>query len=144
MSDIRRFGPGGNRNTDEVAEIENMPAKWRRSQDHFSAYTRLNNWELVDELEEVNERWKNWKKSRLIDSGLAFCFSAAASISAVTLPSKAADNGTGGALGGTTAIAVAMTTAKIVAPCLFCSRAKGAAGGFSLSPTLPPSVAAKQ
>ena len=71
MSDIRRFGPDSNRNTDEVAEIENMPAKWRRSQEHFSAYTRLNNWELQDELEEVHERWKNWKRSRLVDSGLA-------------------------------------------------------------------------
>ena len=71
MSDIRRFGPGGNRNADEVAGIENMPAKWRRSQEHFSAYTRLNNWELQDELEEVHERWKNWKRSRLVDSGLA-------------------------------------------------------------------------
>ncbi|MGB1588782.1 MAG: AAA domain-containing protein [Candidatus Poseidoniaceae archaeon] len=44
--------------------------KWMKSQDHFNCFTNLIKVELDDELNLVNERWKNWTKSRLVEAGL--------------------------------------------------------------------------
>jgi len=71
MGNIRRFGHGGGRDRSEAPTDEEMPARWRRSQDHHSTYRRLTEWELQDELSEVDERWKEWKRSRLVEAGLA-------------------------------------------------------------------------
>ena len=71
MSDVRRIRLGNNTSKKDSGVVEDIPVKWRRSQDHHAAFSRLNEWELQDELEEVNERWKNWKRGRLVESGLA-------------------------------------------------------------------------
>jgi len=44
--------------------------KWLKSQDHFNCFTNLIKVELDDELNLVNDRWKNWTKSRLVEAGL--------------------------------------------------------------------------
>ena len=71
IGDIRRIQLRGNDGENSSPDTEGMPAKWRRSQDHHAAYSRLTEWELLDELDQVEERWKKWKRSRLVESGLA-------------------------------------------------------------------------
>ena len=46
-------------------------AKWRKSQDHFECFTNLIAIELEDELNQVQERWKNWSKQKMLSAGLA-------------------------------------------------------------------------
>ena len=46
-------------------------AKWRKSQDHFECFTNLIGVELEDELNQVEERWKNWSKQKMLSAGLA-------------------------------------------------------------------------
>ncbi|RJU86224.1 MAG: hypothetical protein DWC02_05140 [Candidatus Poseidoniales archaeon] len=46
-------------------------AKWRKSQDHFECFTNLIGIELEDELNQVQERWKNWSKQKMLSAGLA-------------------------------------------------------------------------
>ena len=46
-------------------------AKWRKSQDHFECFTNLIGVELEDELNQVEERWKNWSKQKMLIAGLA-------------------------------------------------------------------------
>ncbi|HIF46535.1 MAG TPA: hypothetical protein EYQ73_07100 [Candidatus Poseidoniales archaeon] len=46
-------------------------SKWRRSQDHFECFTRLIGIELEDELSQVQKRWKEWSKQRMVGAGLA-------------------------------------------------------------------------
>jgi regulator of nonsense transcripts 1 len=46
-------------------------AKWRKSQDHFECFTNLIGIELEDELNQVEERWKNWSKQKMLSAGLA-------------------------------------------------------------------------
>ena len=46
-------------------------AKWRKSQDHFECFTNLIGIELEDELNQVEERWKNWSKKKMLSAGLA-------------------------------------------------------------------------
>jgi regulator of nonsense transcripts 1 len=46
-------------------------AKWRKSQDHFECFTNLIGIELEDELNQVEERWKNWSKQKMLGAGLA-------------------------------------------------------------------------
>ncbi len=45
--------------------------KWRKSQDHFQCFTNLIGIELEDELNQVQERWKNWSKQKMVSAGLA-------------------------------------------------------------------------
>jgi regulator of nonsense transcripts 1 len=45
--------------------------KWRKSQDHFECFTNLIGIELEDELNQVQERWKNWSKQKMVGAGLA-------------------------------------------------------------------------
>ena len=42
-------------------------AKWRKSQDHFECFTNLIATELEDELNQVEDRWKNWTKKMSVD-----------------------------------------------------------------------------
>ena len=65
---VRRMNtrPSGNK-TSKVAH----EAKWRKSQDHFECFTNLIGVELDDELSQVQERWKNWSKQKMVTSGLA-------------------------------------------------------------------------
>jgi len=46
-------------------------AKWRKSQDHFECFTNLIATELEDELNQVEDRWKNWTKKKMLSAGLA-------------------------------------------------------------------------
>ena len=46
-------------------------SKWRKSQDHFECFTNLIGIELEDELNQVEERWKNWSKQKMLSAGLA-------------------------------------------------------------------------
>ena len=46
-------------------------AKWRKSQDHFECFTNLISTELEDELNQVEDRWKNWTKKKMLSAGLA-------------------------------------------------------------------------
>ena len=46
-------------------------AKWRKSQDHFECFTNLIGIELEDELNQVEDRWKNWSKKKMLSAGLA-------------------------------------------------------------------------
>ena len=71
MGDIHRIGQGEGRDRNETPPEDEMPARWSRSQDHHSTYRRLTEWELQDELKEVDERWKEWKHGRLVEAGLA-------------------------------------------------------------------------
>ena len=41
-------------------------SKWRKSQDHFECFTNLIGIELDDELSQVQERWKNWTKQKML------------------------------------------------------------------------------
>jgi len=45
--------------------------RWQRSQDHFDCFTKLIGIELEDELNQVEERWKNWSKQKLLKAGIA-------------------------------------------------------------------------
>ncbi|MEC7723856.1 MAG: hypothetical protein VYB36_08075, partial [Candidatus Thermoplasmatota archaeon] len=46
------------------------PVRWDRGQDHLERFTNLLGQELEDELSTVEERWRHWSKSRLVDAGL--------------------------------------------------------------------------
>ena len=58
--------PSGNKSSNVAHE-----AKWRKSQDHFECFTNLIGVELDDELSQVQERWKNWSKQKMLSAGLA-------------------------------------------------------------------------
>ena len=65
---VRRMStrPNGNK-TQKVAH----EAKWRKSQDHFECFTTLIGIELEDELSQVEQRWKQWTKQKMLSAGLA-------------------------------------------------------------------------
>lgn len=46
-------------------------AKWRKSQDHFECFTNLIGIELEDELNQVQDRWTSWSKTKMVGAGLA-------------------------------------------------------------------------
>ena len=46
-------------------------AKWRKSQDHFECFTDLIGIELEDELNQVQDRWTSWSKTKMVGAGLA-------------------------------------------------------------------------
>jgi hypothetical protein len=46
-------------------------AKWRKSQDHFECFTELIGIELEDELNQVQDRWTSWSKTKMVGAGLA-------------------------------------------------------------------------
>ena len=46
-------------------------AKWRKSQDHFECFTELIGVELEDELNQVQDRWTSWSKTKMVGAGLA-------------------------------------------------------------------------
>ena len=50
---------------------DDLPARFKRSQDHHEAYLELINWELDDELQATDERLRNWSRSKLRAHGLA-------------------------------------------------------------------------
>ena len=64
---VRRMNtrPSGNKTIKTPHE-----AKWKKSQDHFECFTNLIGVELDDELSQVQERWKNWSKQKMVTSGL--------------------------------------------------------------------------
>jgi regulator of nonsense transcripts 1 len=45
--------------------------KWRKSQDHFECFTNLIGVELEDELNQVQDRWTSWSKTKMVGAGLA-------------------------------------------------------------------------
>ncbi len=58
------------RNSNSVRSIEHS-LKWKKSQDHFECFTKLIAIELEDELNQVQTRWKEWSKKRMVSAGLA-------------------------------------------------------------------------
>ena len=59
------------RPTNSSSKMIKHEAKWQRSQDHFECFTRLIGIELEDELSQVQKRWKEWSKQRMVSAGLA-------------------------------------------------------------------------
>ena len=45
--------------------------KWSRRQDYHSYYNKMIDWELEDEMKNIDERLKSWSNRRLEDAGLA-------------------------------------------------------------------------
>ena len=50
--------------------IPENQVKWRRSQDHLKLFSTLIRWELDDEMQLMQERWKTWTNKRLAAAGL--------------------------------------------------------------------------
>ena len=69
---VRRLSPEES-NFSKDGKIEDLQAltKWSRRQDYHSFYKKLINWELEDELKNIDERLKSWSNRRLEDAGLA-------------------------------------------------------------------------
>ena len=65
---VRRMNTRSSGNSPKKVAHE---SKWRKSQDHFECFTNLIGVELEDELNQVQERWKNWSKQKMLDAGLA-------------------------------------------------------------------------
>ena len=45
--------------------------RWKKSQDHFDCFSTLIKIELDDELKQVEDRWKNWSKQKIVKAGVA-------------------------------------------------------------------------
>ena len=45
--------------------------KWKKSQNHFDCFSTLIKIELDDELKQVEDRWKNWSKQKIVKAGVA-------------------------------------------------------------------------
>lgn len=72
MGKIHRMGPGTPSRADfQIPDGGKLPAKWPRQQDHHTAFKKLVDWELEDELAQIEERWKKWTHKRMRDSGQA-------------------------------------------------------------------------
>ena len=65
---VRRMNTRSSGNSPKKVAHE---SKWKKSQDHFECFTNLIGVELEDELNQVQERWKNWSKQKMLDAGLA-------------------------------------------------------------------------
>ena len=50
---------------------EQALTKWARRQDYHSYYNKMIDWELEDEMKNIDERLKSWSNRRLEDAGLA-------------------------------------------------------------------------
>ena len=72
MGKVHRMGPGAP-SKPNLASTEGgkLPAKWPRQQDHYSAFKKLIDIELEDELQQIEERWKKWSHKRMRDAGQA-------------------------------------------------------------------------
>ena len=66
---IRRLSPK-EAHFSKVSAIEEQQAltKWSRRQDYHSYYNKLIDWELEDELKNIDERLKLWSNRRLEDA----------------------------------------------------------------------------
>ena len=65
---VRRTNTRSSKSSSKMIEHE---SKWQRSQDHFECFTKLIEIELEDELSQVQKRWKEWSKQRMVMAGLA-------------------------------------------------------------------------
>ena len=65
---VRRMNTRSSKSSSKMIEYE---SKWQRSQDHFECFTKLIEIELEDELSQVQKRWKEWSKQRMVMAGLA-------------------------------------------------------------------------
>ncbi|MBK30394.1 MAG: hypothetical protein CMB49_06810 [Euryarchaeota archaeon] len=63
---VHRMGPG----KPHRESIPDNQVKWRRSQDHLKLFSTLIRWELDDEMQMMQERWKTWTNKRLAAAGL--------------------------------------------------------------------------
>ena len=63
---VRRISPRKERS----GNLPDNKVHWRRSQDHLKLFSTLIRWELEDELERMEDRWKTWSNKRLSASGL--------------------------------------------------------------------------
>ena len=54
-----------------VEAPRDVPARFKRSQDHHEAFLRLIRWELDDEMAVTEERLRNWPEAKLRANGIA-------------------------------------------------------------------------
>lgn len=66
--EVRRLKPQSEANRKAKAGDE-PTLRFTRSQDFFNRFSRLIEWELDDEMEQVEERLKNWPKHKLVAHG---------------------------------------------------------------------------
>ncbi|HIF16209.1 MAG TPA: hypothetical protein EYQ85_03035 [Candidatus Poseidoniales archaeon] len=64
---VRRISPGSKRDR----ELPENKIQWRRSQEHYELFKALVKWELDDELQLMQKRWKTWTNNRLSEAGLS-------------------------------------------------------------------------
>ena len=64
---VRRISPGAKRDR----ELPENKIQWRRSQEHYELFKALVKWELDDELQLMQKRWKTWTNKRLSEAGLS-------------------------------------------------------------------------
>ena len=72
-SEIKRISPKSNssKSSMENGNVEQALTKWSRRQDYHSYYNKMIDWELEDEMKNIDERLKSWSNRRLEDAGLA-------------------------------------------------------------------------
>lgn len=64
---MHRMGPG----KPHRESIPETQVQWRRSQDHLKLFSTLIRWELDDEMEMMQDRWKTWTNKRLAAAGVS-------------------------------------------------------------------------
>ena len=72
-SEIKRISPKSksSKSSMENGNVEQALTKWSRRQDYHSYYNKMIDWELEDEMKNIDERLKSWSNRRLEDAGLA-------------------------------------------------------------------------
>ena len=66
--EVRRLKPQGEKSRRLSRESE-PTVRFTRSQDFFNRFSRLIDWELEDEMQQVDERLRNWPKKKLVAHG---------------------------------------------------------------------------
>tara|TARA_B100000287_G_scaffold365124_1_gene359683 strand:+ start:681 stop:2717 length:2037 start_codon:yes stop_codon:yes gene_type:complete len=72
-SEIKRISPKSHSAKPSMGKMNTDQAltKWSRRQDYHSYYNKMIDWELEDEMKNIDERLKSWSNRRLEDAGLA-------------------------------------------------------------------------
>ena len=70
---VSRVSPRSNKIENFQEDLTDIQAltKWSRRQDYHSFYKKMIDWELEDEIKNIEERLKTWSNRRLEDAGLA-------------------------------------------------------------------------
>jgi len=72
-SEIKRISPKSKSSKSSMGNgnVDQALTKWSRRQDYHSYYNKMIDWELEDEMKNIDERLKSWSNRRLEDAGLA-------------------------------------------------------------------------